>query len=209
MTLYSNRNRRRPVPVLLPHRRPASSVGARAVVVGLLAAILLPACSTDPGKATGADQATGPTSGPGGGSRDVELGIAQDVEVASSFGPGTIGVPATVTVLAFRDHVAPDPAVRPVTPGTRWASAQVRVCRSGPVVLGFPAWVLGDDEGRTAQQSRVLHPQFPQPPLPDAPSGCVTGWVTWVVAPDLVPTKVTFEQTREVPGAWRLRPAAS
>ena len=99
------------------------------------------------------------------------------------------------------------PSAAATNTGTRWASAQVRVCRSGPVVLGFPAWVLGDDDGRTAQQSRVLHPQFPQPAFPDASRrpGCATGWVTWVVAPDLVPTKVTFEQTRQVPLPWRIR----
>ena len=206
------------MPDLLPnrrHRRSALSVGARAVVMGLLAAVLLPACSSGPGRLAGEGQGAGQgavqTPGPDLSSKDVGLGAAQDVRVASSFGPGTAAVAATVSVLAFRDHVAPDPAVRPVTPGTRWASAQVRVCRSGPVVLGFPAWVLGDDEGRTAQQSRVLHPQFPQPPFPDASRrpGCATGWVTWVVAADLVPTKVTFEQTREVPAAWRLRPARS
>ncbi len=198
------------MPALLQPRRPrrsASSAGLRAVVVGLLATVVLPACSTDPGQVADA----GPTPDAGEGSRDVQLGTVQDVSVASGFGPGTAPVPATVAVLAFRDHVAPVPDVQPVTPGTRWASAQVRVCRSGPVVLGFPAWVLGDDEGRTAQQSRVLHPHFPQPPFPDASprSGCETGWVTWVVAADLLPSKVTFEQTREVPAAWRLGVARS
>jgi len=202
------------VPDLPPHRlqRPSAvSVGSRAVVMGLLAAILLPACSSGPGRLAGDGQGAVPTPGPVVAPKDVGLGTAQDVGVASSFGPGTAVVPASVSVLAFRDHVAPDPAVRPITPGTRWASAQVRVCRSGPVVLGFPAWVLGDDSGRTAQQSRVLHPQFPQPAFPDASRrpGCATGWVTWVVAPDLVPTKVTFEQTRDVPPAWRLSPARS
>ena len=138
----------------------------------------------------------------------VALGTSQDVSVASSFGPGTDDVRTTVTVLAFRDQVAPTPAPQPVTPGTRWASAQVRVCGDAPVVLGYPAWVLGDDEGRTAQQTRVLHPQLPQPPFPgtSTATGCRTGWVTWVVQAELArPTKVTFEQTRSVPGAWRLR----
>ena len=195
----------------LHHRPTALPVGARALVLGLLAAVLLPACSSGPGRLADAGQGAGqgavPTPGPDPSSKDVGLGTAQDVRVASSFGPGTAAVPATVAVLAFRDHVAPVPAVRPVTPGTHWASAQVRVCRSRPVVLGFPAWVLGDDDGRTAQQSRVLHPQFPQPPFPDASRrpGCATGWVTWVVAADLVPTKVTFEQTREVVEAMRAR----
>lgn len=54
----------------------------------------------------------------------------------------------------------------------------------------------------------MLLPQFPQPPLPDAPDlpGCTRGWVTFVTGDDLHPTKVTFEQTLSIPGAWR--PAA-
>ncbi len=36
-------------------------------------------------------------------------------------------------------------------------------------------------------------------------TGCSRGWVTWVTADDLVPTKVTFEQTHSIPGAWRIR----
>lgn len=136
----------------------------------------------------------------------VRLGAVQEVQASDSFGSGG-DVLVTAAVLAVRDPVAPPPAPRPAMPGARWASALVRLCRSAPVTLGYPAWVLGDDDGRTAQQSRVQHPQFPRPALPAAGGrGCTRGWVTWVVPPDLrVPTKVTFEQTRRVPGEWRLR----
>ena len=53
----------------------------------------------------------------------------------------------------------------------------------------------------------MLHGQFPQPDFPNTSrrAGCVTGWVTWVVPGDLTaPSKITFEQTREILGASRL-----
>ena len=136
----------------------------------------------------------------------VPLGTAQQVSVASSFGPGSSDVPVTLTVFTVRDRVAPDSRLRPTAAASHWASADVQVCRNRPVVLGYPAWVLGDDQGRTAQVSKVLHPQFPQPPLADGPhvTGCTRGWVTWVTQDILHPTKVTFEQTRGIPGAWRI-----
>lgn len=137
----------------------------------------------------------------------VGLGTTQRVTVASSFGPGTADVTASITVYAVRDHIAPDPTIRPAAAASHWASADVQICRDRPVVLGYPAWVLGDDQGRTAQVTKVLHPQFPQPPLPDAATavGCARGWVTWVTADDLRPTQVRFEQTHSIPGAWRIR----
>ncbi len=135
----------------------------------------------------------------------MRLGTGQQVLVASSFGPGTGDVPAVLSVFDLRDRVAPDPALAPAASASHWASADVQVCRTRPVALGYPAWVLGDDQGRTAQVTKVLLPQFPQPPLPDAPglTGCVRGWVTFVTPDDLRPTKVTFEQTLSIPGAWR------
>lgn len=137
----------------------------------------------------------------------VGLGTAQRVAVSSSFGPGTADVRASITVLRFRDHVRASDRATPVAPATHWASAEVRVCRSTAVELGYPAWVLRDDDGRTAQVTKVLHPGFPQPSLPVASHavGCTRGWVTWVTPDDLHATEVTFEQTREVPGAWLLR----
>ena len=74
------------------------------------------------------------------------------------------------------------------------------------MILGYPAWVLGDDSGRTAQISRVLHPQFPQPALRNGVTltRCTRGWVTWVTSNQLKPTKVTFEQAFDVPGAWKV-----
>lgn len=137
--------------------------------------------------------------------RAVTLGASQDVPVASAFGPGRADVNATITVLAVRDHVAR--TVRPRTAAAHWASADVRVCRTAPVVLGFPAWVLGDDDGRTAEAAKVVLPQFPRPALPAGPgvSGCSRGWVTFVTSDELHPTKVTFEQTRQVPLPWRIR----
>lgn len=137
----------------------------------------------------------------------VRLGTVQTVLAASSFGPGHGDVPITVAVLGFRDHVlATDHAV-PADQASHWASARVRVCRTKPVIFGYPAWVLGDDSGRTAQTTKVQHPGFPQPQFPDVTgrAGCAQGWVTWSTMDALHPTKVTFEQTREVPGAWRLR----
>jgi hypothetical protein len=178
-----------------------------AALAGLvLAGGLLAACSAQDADVT--DPAVPPPRPSPRSVTAVPLGTPQEVPVASSFGPGTDDVRATVTVLAFRDRVAPAPAPQPVTPGTRWASAQVRVCRTAPVALGYPAWVLGDDSGRTAQQTRVLRPQLPQPPFPGSSTapGCAQGWVTWVVPPELArPSMITFEQTRSVPGAWRLR----
>lgn len=137
----------------------------------------------------------------------VLLGASQEVAVASAFGPGRGDVTARLTVFEVRDHVAA--GVRPRAAGSHWASADVRVCRTAPVVLGFPAWVLGDDDGRTAQVAKVVHPTFPQPAL-KAGAGlgsCMRGWVTFVTPDDLHPTKVTFEQTREVPPPWRIAPA--
>jgi hypothetical protein len=137
----------------------------------------------------------------------VGLGAAQQVDVASSFGPGAADVPASITVYAVRDHVAPNPRIHPITPHTHWASADVQVCRTKPVIFGYPAWVLGDDSGRTAQQTRVLHRQFPQPAFPNnsPTAGCARGWVTWVTPNNLKPTQVTFEQARTVSVPWRLR----
>ena len=171
-----------------------------------VAAALLSACgaasvpSSDPA-------AVQPPQPPVKSAAPVALGAVQQVEVASSFGPGPGDVPASITVYAVRDHVAPSKRIRPITPRTHWASADVKVCRTKPVIFGYPAWVLGDDSGRTAQQTRVVHPQFPQPAFPnDSPTaGCARGWVTWVTANNLIPTQVTFEQARTVSGPWRLR----
>jgi hypothetical protein len=140
--------------------------------------------------------------------RAVSLGAVQEVSVASSFGPGKGVVQATIRVLAVRDHVAPGAGIAPTAAASHWASADVEVCPRSPVVLGYPAWVLGDDAGRTAQVSRLLHPQFPQPPLRNGTvvTRCTRGWVTWVTPNDLRPTKVTFEQTYDIPGAWRITP---
>lgn len=171
----------------------------------VLAAGLLGACTA---RGTGRDLAsTQPPQPLPRTTTPVRLGAGQEVVIASAFGPGSDDVKATVTVYRFLDHVAPR-APQPVTPGTRWASADVQVCRPQPVVLGYPAWVLGDDSGRTAQQSKVLRPELPQPAFPNTSTrtGCARGWVTWVVAHELsAPSKITFEQTRDVPGAWRLR----
>ena len=139
--------------------------------------------------------------------RPVRLGVAQDVAVSSSFGPGTADVHATVRVLRFRDRVAASDGAVPLAPASHWASAEVQVCRTTSVVLGYPAWVLGDDSGRTAQVTKVLHPGFPGPAFPESSprSGCARGWVTWVTQDLLKATQIRFEQTRDVPGAWRLR----
>ena len=171
----------------------------------LAAAVAVAGCSSVPVEDPSVTQ---PPQPPVQTVRDVALGATQSVSVTSSFGPGTGDVPAQITVYEFRDHVAPGRRIRPVTPGARWASARVRVCRSAPVVLGYPAWVLNDDDQRTAQQTRVLHREFPQPPFPNdsRAAGCATGWVTWVVPKDMrAPSRITFEQARGVPGAWRLR----
>lgn len=136
--------------------------------------------------------------------RWVPLGAPQDVPVASAFGPGRVDVTAGITVFAVRDHVAA--TVHPRALSAHWASADIRVCRTAPVTLGFPAWVLGDDDGRTAEAAKVVLPQFPRPTLRSGPgtSGCSRGWVTFVTSDDLHPTKVTFEQTRQVPLPWRI-----
>lgn len=140
------------------------------------------------------------------GPRAVPLGTSQQVAVASAFGPGRADVTTKVTVFEVRDHVAPDPSLRPKQASSHWASADVQVCRTAPVVLGYPAWVLGDDDGRTAQAAKVIRPQFPQPALAPGPGtpSCLRGWVTFVTPDELHPTKVTFEQAREVPPAWRI-----
>ena len=137
----------------------------------------------------------------------VRLGVTQDVAVSSSFGPGVADVHATVRVLRFRDRVAASDGAVPFAPASHWASAEVQVCRTTPVVLGYPAWVLGDDSGRTAQVTKVLHPGFPGPAFPESSprGGCAQGWVTWVTQDLLKATQVRFEQTRDAPGAWRLR----
>jgi hypothetical protein len=172
----------------------------------LVAASLLSACASSGGASTD-PAAVQPPQQPVKIAAPVRLGAAQELLVASSFGPGSADVPSAITVYAVRDHVAPDRRIRPITPGTHWASADVKVCRTKPVIFGYPAWVLGDDSGRTAQQTRVLHPQFPQPTFPNSSpkAGCARGWVTWVTADDLKPTQVTFEQARTVSVPWRIR----
>jgi len=191
-------NQRRPARPARPVRW--ALVTAPALVLAMLAGCGSSATKPDPAAAQ-------PSQQPERTVTPVPLGTAQQVAVASSFGPGTADVPATITVYAVRDHVAPAPAIRPLAAGSHWASADVKICRDRPVLLGYPAWVLGDDQGRTAQVTKVLHPQFPQPTLPNsAPgTGCSRGWVTWVTADDLHPTQVTFEQTHSIPGAWRIR----
>ncbi len=193
------------------HIHPHRSLGASAwaflypLATLLVAVSLLSACSRSAHVADPA--AVQPPQPPLTSAPPVRLGVAQHIAVASSFGPGSADVPATITVYAVRDHVAPDPKIRPITPATHWASADVQVCRTKPVILGYPAWVLGDDSGRTAQQTRVLHAQFPQPTFPNSSlrAGCARGWVTWVTADILKPTKVTFEQARTVSVPWRIR----
>jgi hypothetical protein len=177
----------------------ALRAATRVLAVTLVGAVVLTGCQQGDGQ-TPTRSAVVVSSSPA----PVALGQGQDVMVASAFGPGRGDVPARVTVLAVRDHVAP--AVPPRAPASHWTSAHVQVCRSKPVVLGFPAWVLGDDDGRTAQVSKVLHPEFPRPTFDNSSTatGCQDGWVTFVTSDDLVPTKVTFEQTRDVRGPWRI-----
>jgi hypothetical protein len=79
----------------------------------------------------------------------VPLGVSQPVMVASTFGPGQNDVRVTITVFQVRDRVAPN-APPPPQLGSHWASADVQVCRTAPVILGYPAWILDDDSGRTA-----------------------------------------------------------
>jgi hypothetical protein len=177
--------------------------GTRLLPLVLCTAIVLTGCQqggvTEARTTQPATRATTPAE-----PQPVALGEAQDIQVANAFGPASSGsaVPARVTVLAVRDHVAP--TVKPRSPASHWTSARVQVCRSVPVVLGYPAWVLGDDDGRTAQLSRALHRQFPKPTFDNTSTatGCQQGWVTFVTSDDLKPTKVTFEQTREVRGPW-------
>lgn len=191
-------------------RRTAASLSAqrrrRIGPVGqwLAVALLAGACSSpariDPAAAQ-------PPQPPARSAKPVSLGAVQAVTASSSFGPGTADVPVMISVLRFRDKVRPTDGALPLAPASHWASAEVRVCRPTPIVFGYPAWVLGDDSGRTAQVTKILHPGFPQPTFPDASrkAGCAQGWVTWVTQDVLHATQVRFEQTRDVPGAWRLR----
>lgn len=175
-------------------------------LTGLLAAgcLLLAGCSAGQQQGPTAVQSRQPATR---AVPAVRLGTTEQVLAASSFGPGRDDVPITVAVLAFTDHVVASDKAIPADPASHWASARVRVCRSRPVIFGYPAWVLGDDAGRTAQTAKVQHPGFPRPAFPDVSvtAGCAQGWVTWSTMNALHATKVTFEQTREVPGAWRLR----
>jgi len=136
----------------------------------------------------------------------VPLGTTQAVVASNAFGPGTGDVPIHITVYAFRDHVAPGAGIRPITPATHWASADILVCRSKPVVFDYPAWVLEAADGRVAQTTKVQHPQFPQPAFPNASTkaGCARGWVTWVTPDSLTGHTINFEQTHDLPGPWRL-----
>lgn len=172
----------------------------------LALALLLAGCGGGARAGGGDPAASAPSQPPVRTVAAVTLGTSQQVLVASSFGPGTGDVTAAVTVFAVRDQIVPDAALRPAAAISHWAAADVQVCRDRSVVLGYPAWVLGDDQGRTAAVTKVLHPEFPQPALPNGPdsTGCQRGWVVFVTPDDLHPTKVTFEQTREIPGAWRI-----
>jgi hypothetical protein len=174
-------------------------------VVGVLLSIALGGCTSTGAKADpGAAQ---PSQAPTKKASPVPLGTTQKVLASNSFGPGSGDVPIEITVYGFRDHVAPAAAIRPKTPGTHWASADVRVCRTKPVIFGYPAWVLEDAAGRVAQTTRVLHPQFPQPAFPNSSTaaGCTRGWVTWVTPDVLQAATINFEQARELPGPWQLR----
>lgn len=182
---------------------------ARATPFLLSAALALVSIGGCQSASSGSDAGSGATSTPtpsASGPPAVALGTQQQVTVASAFGPGREAVVARVTVFAVRDKVAPAAAIKPKALASHWTSAEVEVCRPKPVVLGFPAWVLGDDDGRTAQLTKILHKEFPQPTFDNTSTktGCQRGWVTFVTANDLKPTKVTFEQTTDVPGAWRI-----
>lgn len=179
-----------------PTRRALARAGSL-VLTGAMALVLV-GCS---GSSTATSSAA-PSEAPVASPKALSLGDAQAIQVASAFGPGNGDVSARVAVLAVRDNVAPQVKTR--APGSHWTSAQVRVCRDKPVILGYPAWVLGDEEGRTAQISRIPHREFPQPPFNNrsTKTGCQEGWVTFVTPADLVPTRVTFEQTRDVRGPW-------
>jgi hypothetical protein len=177
-------------------------VTRRVLPLVLSAAVVLTGCQQ--GSTTDAAAAPSTPAPAASEPQPVALGEAQDIQVANAFGPARSGsdVPARVTVLAVRDHVAPK--VAPRSPASHWTSARVQVCRSTPVILGYPAWVLGDDQGRTAQITRVLHPEFPQPAFDNASTatGCREGWVTFVTSDELRPTRVSFEQTRDLQGPW-------
>lgn len=180
----------------------------RLAALACTSAALLAACgagATPPGPGAGAGAGQpGPVPH---SAAPVALGTEQDVLVASSFGPGAAEVPVRMGVLAFRDRVVASDGAVPAAPGSHWASAEVSACRPSPVLFGYPAWVLGDDDGRTAQVTKVLHPGFPGPAFPDdsTATGCARGWVTWVTPDALHATRVSFEQARSVPGPWRLR----
>jgi hypothetical protein len=176
-------------------------VGATVVAVGILAA----GCAARSDAARPAVATPPPARSQAAA---LALGATQPVSIASAFGPGRADVPATIRVLRVQDHVAPGKLIEPIAAASHWASAEVEVCPQKPVVLGYPAWVLGDDSGRTAQVTRVLHPQFPQPPLRNGITltRCTSGWVTWVTPNDLKPTQVSFEQAYDVPNAWRVSP---
>lgn len=200
---------------MLGARRPAtrSAVASRAAqlrsrvgpAVPLLVVALMAGACSSPARIDPA--AAQPPQPPARKAKPVTLGALQRVSVSSSFGPGNVDVPVTISVLRFRDRIRPTDGALPLAPASHWASAEVRVCRPKPVIFGYPAWVLGDDSGRTAQVTKILHPGFPQPTFPNAAgtTGCAQGWVTWVTQDLLHATQVRFEQTRDVPGAWRLR----
>lgn len=185
------------------HTSSRGGVGRR---LGCLTAVLalLGACSGSPKVDPYAKQ---PSQPPTRTKASVPLGTTQKILASSSFGPGTADVPIDVTVYGFRDHVAPAAGIRPKTPATHWASADIKVCRSKPIVFGYIAWVLEDAVGRPAQESAVAHKEFPQPPFPDSSTraGCARGWVTWVTPDNVKGAKVSFEQAREFPGPWRVR----
>lgn len=196
---------RRPVTRSAAASRVAQLRSRVGLAVPLLAAALMAgACSSPARIDPAAAQPPQPTAR---SAKPVKLGAVQSVSASSSFGPGNTDVPVTISVLHFRDRIRPTDGALPLAPASHWASAEVRVCRPKPVVLGYPAWVLGDDSGRTSQVTKILHPGFPQPAFPNASKrvGCAQGWVTWVTQDVLHATQVRFEQTRDVPGAWRLR----
>ena len=175
------------------------SLRARRAIVLCIAVSSLAACgsSASPAPAPAAP-ASVPPDPPA-----ARLGEIRDVNIVQ----GVQEVPARVVVYSFRDHVAADPAIRPLAPKTHWSSADLQVCSARPVELAFFAWVVADDVGRSASAAQVSHHQFPRPAFPIAASvsGCRRGWVTFPNPDDLVATNIAFGQVKGPLVRWRVR----
>jgi hypothetical protein len=116
---------------------------------------------------------------------------------------------ASAAVYAYQQPVAttgPQPADAQNPPGYVWAAADTEFCapRSQGLTVNDRLWTLVYADNTRAEASGTGYDNFPKPgfpfgDVPLTPGGCVRGWITNAVRPDVRPTAVVITQAAAQP----------